>query len=179
MAARQRKATRNKLLGTARPYSDFERLFQNLVAADVSPRQFQMFAPTDVGAHMKSEVKTKLPRSESQMRFAFDFAGRPFEDLVTAGIGTAGLPASGVGGQVRGFTRPCASVNTLRHTWGTRDSLTLTLPGPGSSGSCRAGGPASYGNSCRHGPSRTSGSHPASRIRAAAGPQAPGDPAPR
>ena len=30
-------------------------------------------------AHMKSEVKTKFPDSESQTRFAFDFAGRPFE----------------------------------------------------------------------------------------------------
>ena len=30
---------------------ELRRLFQNLVAADVSPRQFQMFAPTDVGGY--------------------------------------------------------------------------------------------------------------------------------
>ena len=32
-------------------FNDLRRLFQNLVAADVSTRQFQMFAPTDVGGY--------------------------------------------------------------------------------------------------------------------------------
>jgi len=70
---------------------------------------------------MKSGVKTDFARSESQSVFiAFDFAGRPVEVARLARRGPLAFWRCRFGGRFGGFTRPCASVNALRHTWGTR-----------------------------------------------------------
>ena len=135
--------------------------------------------PRHLGAHEKRGQDKFPPRRKPECFFALGFAGRPFEG--SWGVRprrSTGLQATS--GSLRGFTRPCISVNALRHTWGTRGTThTLSVsfeasgpcfPGPGSLGSYRARGPASYGDCrCLH-PSRTFGSLPASRIRPAAGP---------
>ena len=147
--------------------------------------------PPYVGAYEKRGQEKVFPLRKPK-RFAFDFAGRPFEGRVLAGEGAVCFWLSGFrrleprihstvrfgeraqahmgdsGGAVFFFSSKLLFLLSL-----------LRLPGPRSWGSCRARGPASYGNACRHGPSRTSGSLPASRIRAAAGPLSPAAPAPR
>src|SRR5215475_6535447 len=134
---------------------------------------------------MKSEVKTNLTRRRRPEEFSLLWPRRTTvrsRCVACVCVTPWGLQLGG-SRYLRGFTRPCVSVNALRHTWGTGNSLCTSAKllvlcfflralffccfcgsGPWSLGSYRARGPASYGDCrCVH-PSRTFGSLPASRI---------------
>ena len=108
-------------------------------------------------AHMKSEVKTNFPNSEDQKFFALGLAGRPFE-------GSWGVrprrflwasarrqPSPRIHSTVRFGERSQAHMGdsgASAHLFFEASFsclFVLGLPGPRSLGSCRARGPASYG----------------------------------
>jgi hypothetical protein len=81
--------------------------------------------PPYVGAHEK-RGQDKL----SQQRRPGVFRSWPRRTTVRRFVGRASAPLFGLqlaGSRLRGFTRPCASVNALRHTWGTRGLCTSFL----------------------------------------------------
>jgi hypothetical protein len=117
-------------------------------------------------AHMKSGVKTKFRSGEGRNAFR----SWPRRTTVRRFVRRASAPSSlgclSAGSRLSAdSTRPCASVNALRHTGGTRRlflfsleafsfsskasplCLCTSLPGPRSLGSGRARGQASYGDS--------------------------------
>src|SRR5262245_58050853 len=98
----------------------------------------EKFEPANVGSHEK-RGQDKVLATTKIRTFRFDLAGRTSK--VREACGWAVILALRLDSAFRGFTRPCVSVNALRHTWGTGPVVR-----PRSLGSWRADGPTSYGD---------------------------------